>query len=217
MCGILGCYVSSYDYRTLELIELIMKELMIRGHHSTGLTFFQPDTIKPCFATFKTTNYKSGIDEFSDLIQRHEPKRFIFHNRYSTSGDWHNMENNPPIVVESVGAIAMNGVLSMKTKAEMESDFDVKLKSENDAEVFLRKMEQSVDVLDFLKSQERCSYAGIILTQNKMVGLRNNKRPMYLFKAGFMIGLTSTYDTLQRAGVPKANIQMVRPLDKVEI
>ena len=131
MCGILGVFVSEYNRFALEKIEQLMKGLLIRGHHSIGIAFYDDNKIQ----IYKSMD-KDGIKGFVEILDAYKPKRFIFHNRYSTSGDWHFVENNQPIHVSGIGAIATNGVLSMKTKDEMEADFGVKLNCDNDAEVF---------------------------------------------------------------------------------
>ena len=195
MCGILGAYFLKKDTKTLIFTKKLITELKIRGRHSFGIAYYNNHSIEV------TKSFNLNPDELVDAFDQSGSDCFIYHNRYSTSGDWHDMENNQPIVVGGVGAIAMNGVLSMRLKKEFETDYEVECNSDNDAEVFLRKIEQGVNLVDFLKSQKECSFSATLLLNNKIYGLRNNKRPLYFYnykdKALFLV---STLDTIKRAG-----------------
>jgi len=121
----------------------------------------------------------------------------IYHNRYDTSGDWHDMSNNQPLTFGNI-SIAMNGVLSMKPKNEYEKEFNVNCITENDTEVFVRKMLNNEDILDFLKNTEECTFASVILKNNKVYALRNNKRPLHWFKYNGAVYVVSTADIVKR-------------------
>ena len=195
MCGILGAYFLNKDPETLTFTKKLITELKIRGRHSFGIAYYNNHSIEV------TKSFELNPDELVDAFVQSGSDCFIYHNRYSTSGDWHDMKNNQPIVVDGVGAIAMNGVLSMKKMEEFQKDFNVVCNCDNDAEVFLRKIEQGINLVDFLKSQKECSFSATLLLDNKIYGLRNNKRPLYKFnfkdKALFLV---STLDTIKRAG-----------------
>ena len=195
MCGILGAYFLNKDPESLTFAKNLITELKIRGRHSFGIAYYNNHSIEV------TKSFELNPNELVDAFDQSDSDCFIYHNRYSTSGDWHDMQNNQPIVVDGVGAIAMNGVLSMKQKEDFESDFNIKTTSDNDAEIFLRKIEHGVNLVDFLKSQKDCSFSAILLLDNKIYGLRNNKRPLYFYnfkdKALFLV---STLDTIKRAG-----------------
>ena len=195
MCGILGAFFLKKDPESLTFTKKLITELKIRGRHSFGIAYYNNHSIEV------TKCFELNPDELVDAFDRSGSDCFIYHNRYSTSGDWHDMQNNQPIVVDGVGAIAMNGVLSMRQKIEFENEFNIKTVSDNDAEIFLRKIEQGVNLVDFLESQKECSFSATLLLNNKIYGLRNNKRPLYFYnfedKALFLV---STLDTIKRAG-----------------
>lgn len=210
MCGILGGYFIEKDSDTIEFTKKLMTELKIRGCHSFGIAFHDKNSIKVM------KSFELNPDNFIKAFNQSDSDYFIFHNRYSTSGNWEDMNNNQPIVINNVGAIAMNGVLSMKLKEEFEENFSVKCENHNDAEVFLRKIELGINVVDFLKSQPNCSFAGVFITNNTIWGLRNNKRPLYEFnyknKAKFLL---STIDTINRAGGDWKEAKIVKQFDQV--
>lgn len=209
MCGILGVTFKQNTAKSLDFVLRLMKELKIRGHHCYGIGWY--DGIY--YESYRSTK----IEDVVQMLVNKNPSTFIFHNRYSTSGDWQVMENNMPIFVERIGAIAMNGVLSMNTKENNENIYNVKLDTENDAEIFLRLMERGEDLLDILKKYPQCSFAGLLLHIKGIVGLRNNKRPLYYYEDDDIKVLISTYDTIIRAGGKKENIRMVKPFEVVSI
>ena len=195
MCGILGAYFLNKDPESLTFTKKLITELKIRGRHSFGIAYYNNHSIEV------TKSFELNPDELVDAFDKSGSDCFIYHNRYSTSGDWHDMENNQPIVVDGVGAIAMNGVLSMKQKFEFENEFNIKTVSDNDGEIFLRKIEQGINLIDFLKSQKECSFSATLLLNDKIYGLRNNKRPLYFYNfKGKALFLVSTLDTIKRAG-----------------
>mgnify|MGYP000618844717 CR=1 FL=1 len=48
----------------------------------------------------------------------------IYHNRYSTSGDYKNHENNQPIFNNEL-SLVFNGVLDMGTKKQIENKYNI--------------------------------------------------------------------------------------------
>lgn len=216
MCGILGVKFERKDDITVSFIKQLMIELKIRGTHSFGISFqhngeYQEHKIVP----ETPTNCINIINYLLEQFINSSSYSFIFHNRYSTSGDYHDTTNNQPIVIDGFGAIAVNGVLSMATKKEMETEFNVKLSSENDSEIFLRKLEQDIPIKDTLEKYPACSYAGIVLKDNKITGIRNNKRPLYYGEFGNCKYFISTYDSIQRAKGMNNPICRIPPLTEV--
>lgn len=231
MCGILGVKIkrklSESDYNGLLLL---MSSLQVRGTHSFGICFYKNNI----YASIKS--FMPEYSNFIDLIKDSGTNSFIYHNRYSTSGDYGVMNNNQPILVESVGALAMNGVLSMKTKEEYEKDYGVKCACDNDTEVFLRILEKHVNnislniylqnytdiektLVGFLKSQPQCSFAGVFLIKDRIIALRNNKRPLYYFDTDMYSGFISMYDSFCRTGfnIRKPTIRIVKPFEMMVI
>ena len=91
MCGIVGVVVK--DSSNLKEIKSnvikLTKEASIRGLHSFGYAYFDEEG-KVCCSKFHS------IDEMIDSIVDVK-ERMIFHNRYSTSGDWKDHNNNQPL------------------------------------------------------------------------------------------------------------------------
>ena len=110
-----------------------MKELSIRGLHYFGICYYDNNKYKVI------KSFNKEFERFIKIFEMSDSNKFIFHNRYSTSGDWIDENNNQPIALDNIGAIAMNGVLSMSTKKEYEKKYGVKCKCDNDSEIFLRR------------------------------------------------------------------------------
>lgn len=208
MCGIFGAHIFDKESESTFCIR-VMKELAIRGLHSFGMCYAD-DLSYVVLKSFQ----RDCFDFFYDCFNESNATSFIFHNRYSTSGDWNEMKNNQPIVCKDIGAIAMNGVLTMKTKQEYEADFFVKCDSDNDAEIFLRMIEKGVVLEDFLKEKRQCSFAGLFLLNTTIFGLRNNKRPLYHYKSEDGEYLVSTLDVIKRAGGNINNAKILKPYER---
>jgi len=194
MCGILGVVMKQYDPKILHVIN----QLKIRGTHAYGIAYVESNEIKRC---------KSNCIEFvCAQIDRLKLTTFIFHNRYSTSGDYKDDNNNQPIIVGDT-AMVFNGVISMKTKPEMEQEFDIKMSTDNDGEIMLLKPNEFYN--------PSASFAGVFLTKSKCYGVRNNKRPMYLYQDENLQILVSTIDTLKRAGFDCTKARIVKPFELV--
>jgi glutamine phosphoribosylpyrophosphate amidotransferase len=120
-------------------------------------------------------------------------KVIVYHTRYCTSG-----KDHQPIFRDKE-ALVMNGVVHMGTKKEMEKHFNIKMETDNDAEVLLQ-------YLDSYSFEELCvmwpnaSMAGILLTPKKLIAFRNDKRPLWVIEKGKSVLLASTLDILKRAG-----------------
>ena len=150
MCGIVG-------YKPRKEIDLItLKELLynskIRGLHAFGISYYDNDG-KLC--VYKTLHFDEIIKEIDHNKTVSWKNGFIFHSRYSTSGDFHNHNNNMPLMESSIAnavSIVLNGVISMKTVLEYEKQFEITCFTQNDAEIFLKLLQK--DALNKLDCTE---------------------------------------------------------------
>jgi glutamine phosphoribosylpyrophosphate amidotransferase len=156
MCSIIG-FQGVYE---TDLITRLCYNSRIRGLHSFGFSFYQNGKLQ----VKKYLNY----DKFLTDLNKHKPNKFIAHFRYSTSGDYKKIENNQPLIYEDQ-SIIFNGVISQKSKDEMQEEFQLKLTAENDGFVLVQKY----DDLEFIKNRN-ISFAMIALSDNKLIALRNN-------------------------------------------
>ena len=179
----------------------LFQESTIRGLHAFGLA--QP-AADGALAVTRAFHRDEVLAEF-------DPARpAIAHARYSTSGDWRDHANNQPIVVADM-ALAMNGVLHMGTKAEFEAAFAVTCQSDNDAEVFLRRLAHGQVATDFLRGLAG-SFAGTWLQAGQLYAARNVRRPLWRCEAYGAAWVASTRDILARAGFPLATARPLEPL-----
>ncbi len=212
MCGILGVSFKEKDQESVEFVKRLMYELKIRGIHSFGISYQNNK-----FHRYVDKNISTDI--FLDLFLNSSAFSFIYHNRYSTSGDNTNENSYQPIVVQGVGALAMNGVLSQATKPEFEQKYSVKCNSDNDTEIFLRKLEQGISIPDTVKANPDCSFAGVYIKHgdNTIYGYRNNKRPLYKGQYKSVSYIVSTLDTIRRAGGDLSQVSIVPIFTEISI
>lgn len=200
MCGILG-------YRPLPNQELedriecldafrrLFDQSRIRGLHAYG--FASPlNGIVTAYRSFDSTKIPLYFE--GDRLT-------IAHARYCTSGDWSILENNQPLVVDNM-ALAFNGVLHMGTKAEFEVAFDVQCQSDNDGEIFLRKIVGSETAEEAARKAEdfvgtiQGSFAGAFLAHGRLIVSRNSRRPLWKCTMYGAKWYASTEDIFRRAG-----------------
>jgi glutamine phosphoribosylpyrophosphate amidotransferase len=181
MCSVIG-FRGKYDEDLLNKIFLYSR---IRGLHSFGYSFYNPE-----LTTKKFLSYES----FLSSIHNDRPNLFIAHFRYSTSGDYLNENNNQPLQSEDI-SIAFNGVISQGTKEEMEERYDIKLPADNDGYILLKKYNDA----EFLNSD--ITYASVGLKNNKLFGLRNERRPLWFKEREDGVIISSTSDILTRSGI----------------
>ena len=209
MCGILGAVFNKKTKENMNLIKLMIKELSNRGTHCFGVSYFKDNAL----ITKKMLNL--NMDELLNDFETSNSDKIIFHNRYSTSGDWKNMENNQPLTFGNT-SIVMNGVIHMGTKIELEKEFDEILTTENDTETVLLKFVRGDSIETFLKNNTSCSLAAIFLT-TKINYIRNNKRPLYLFKHPDYKIVVSTLTALKAAQVNIQDATIVSPFQMMEL
>lgn len=189
MCGVVGYRpVQATDPKELRLAFCrLFEESTVRGLHAFGI-------------------YQNGAATRSfdreDIYSRFTPALpAIAHARYSTSGDWREVENNQPIVVGRT-ALVFNGVIHMGTREEFNRDFQVSCEGENDGEVFLRRMEKGEHPGVFL-SRLSGSFAGCWFDEQGVLWAgRNKRRPLWRCYYLGAYWFASTLDILRRAGFP---------------
>lgn len=199
MCGIIG-YVpqEEFDFHTrCEAFRRLFEQSCIRGMHAYGIAEISglPGRVN----SFRSFKPEEVVDVFTPAT------RSISHARYCQSGDYKVMENNQPIVVDQT-ALAMNGVISMGTKEEYETEFGVTCTVDNDSEIFLRKIagaqtpeEVARKAEDFVGSIQG-SFAGTFLALGRLFALRNPRRPLWKCEQYGATWYASTENIFRRAG-----------------
>jgi glutamine phosphoribosylpyrophosphate amidotransferase len=193
MCGVIG-YKPIGDVDRDDAAQFfgkLMRESRVRGMHAFGVA--QPSGVTRAFE----------LDAVIAAFRAEEPA--VAHCRYSTSGDWHDHRNNQPIVVGK-NALALNGVISMGTQEEFEVAFSVQCESDNDAEVFLRRMAQGQTAREFLAPLDG-SLAAVWLDtwSGSLHAIRNERRPLWRAAHSGAVWYASTADIFRRAGFDGIN------------
>jgi|TARA_R100000479_G_scaffold145757_1_gene81190 glucosamine 6-phosphate synthetase-like amidotransferase/phosphosugar isomerase protein len=186
MCGVVGFSCDAPQAAHYELLKRIMRESKIRGLHSFGVAYVD-DGIK--------VNKVHDLDEL-DIPQA---TRIIFHNRYSTSGDYLDHENNQPLSNKST-ALVFNGVLDMRTKDEMEAAYNVTLSCDNDGALLLELCNDDPEEMLQWTKERNASFAGLVLSSsNVLTAFRNANRPLWLATYQGGLYFASTRDIFMRA------------------
>jgi glutamine phosphoribosylpyrophosphate amidotransferase len=200
MCSIVG-WNGVYNK---DLVEKIMQNSRVRGLHAFGYSYYKNGVL----TTKKFLKYKEFIDE----INQDKPNKFIAHFRYSTSGEYTNQSNNQPIT-SLTAALAFNGVIDMGNKEEMESKYNCSLTTDNDGELVLKKFEEDTEsVKEFIQNK---TFAGIFLTSNKIIAIRNANRPAYIAEKNGAKIICSTKDIMNRSGI--VDVVTLKTLEYYEI
>lgn len=207
MCGIVG-FSGKAGLEDRERFVALCRQSCIRGVHAFGIAWHSPAS---GLQVFKSTDF----DETIKAVPNPLPDKIVFHNRYSTSGDWRMPDNNQPIYVRG-NALVFNGTVDMGTKAEMEERYGIRMETDNDGEIVL---------LDFLAGKPfshiggfQSSFAGIFLgSDGTMTAFRNRMRPLWLFNEVGCKFISSTSDIAARAGFDKNNGRPVEPMKLMEL
>lgn len=192
MCGVIGFFTTNPDDIQIARLERLFEQSKIRGLHSFGITI---RTLDGELKTFKSLdlsslkNYLRNAPPFDTLIG---------HNRYSTSGDWHDENNNQPIVIPGI-SVVFNGIITQATKREYELALGKKFITENDGEIFARKVIDGEDWRAFV-SKGRFSFAGAFMTEKEAFAIRNKNRPLWMSRSPSSMFIASTRDIFMRAG-----------------
>lgn len=183
MCAVIG---YSGDYQQ-SLIKKLLSNSRIRGVHSFGYScYVEKELVTKKFLAF---------DKFQDSLEIDRPSKFIAHFRYSTSGDFKDEENNQPLQVGNL-AFAFNGVISQKSKSEIELEYDTELLGDNDGYLLLDKYADQ----SFIR-KPAITFAAVGLKDGKVFALRNSKRPLWYAETSSAKIYASTRDILNRSGI----------------
>lgn len=182
MCAIVGFLSKNPNKEAIETLKRVFIESKIRGMHSYGFASVQNGLEH----LFKSNTLLPVLND----IQM--PNALIGHCRYSTSGDYLQMSNNQPLKHQEEYMV-FNGVIDMRTKAEMEKAYGITMSCENDGEIML----QSQDRMALLR--RNISFAGLFLTNTSMTFMRNPARPAYIGMKHGAIYIASTKDILKRS------------------
>jgi glutamine phosphoribosylpyrophosphate amidotransferase len=183
MCALIG-YSGKYNEL---LIEKLLLNSMIRGVHSFGYSqYCEKELVTKKFLDF---------EEFKRSINLDKPSKFIAHFRYSTSGDFGNQENNQPLQRGNV-AMAFNGVISQKSKQEIEAEYDTVLQGDNDGYLLIEKYTDQ----DFVR-KSNITFAAVGLKDGSLFAIRNSRRPLWYAETTGAKVYASTRDIFIRSGI----------------
>lgn len=199
MCGIIGYSSDAPEAGDFTLLRELMNESKVRGLHAFGLAVRSRNGWQ--------FSRQHKLDKITSKLRPWEseeavgPKALLFHNRYSTSGDFHDHANNQP-VRRHCQFLVFNGTIHMGTKEEREREFKTKFETDNDGEILLAKLEADDDryLREFLRNSQAsvaCLY-GHMATDSVYV-FRNARRPAWAFRHGQSTFVASTKDIIQRA------------------
>ncbi len=188
MCAIIGYQDQDYNK---DLVNKLILESSVRGLHAFG------------FATGEKVYRTLDLQDLIEKINEIKPKKCIIHCRYSTSGDYSVIENNQPLVLEN-NFFAFNGVISMKTKSEMEKEFNLLLPTDNDGYILMNNLENQ----EFL-NKKNISFAGVGIKNNVMYALRNDFRPAWIYSQNKTKIVASTKDIMLRSKLDPLYIKLL--------
>ena len=194
MCAVIG-YCGPGGTKAAASLARLFHESKIRGLHAFGLAYYADGAIvHERFGNL--THAQANLDAVVRVFHQ-QPLKLIAHCRYSTSGDWRNMINNQPLHIGSV-ALAFNGVIHMGTAKEWGAKYGFEPVTDNDGEIFVRKVLDSDDWEKWVREGE-FSFAGVMLHDHALVALRNAHRPLYQLRERDATYIGSTSDIFRRA------------------
>ena len=206
MCGIVGYSGASRPGQRERFIALCA-EARIRGEHAYGIAWHGQDGLH----VFKSLDFGEVMNAVPDPL----PERIIFHNRYSTSGDYRDMRNNQPIHVNGA-ALVFNGTVDMGTKAQMERRYGIRMETENDGEIVMRDIERGEPFAHI--GSTHTAFAGMFLDSGgRMFALRNGMRPLWAADESGDKWLVSTRDIALRAKFGVNYFTPVKPFRILEL
>lgn len=186
MCGVVGYSSTNPNQDDINLLKQLIVQSKIRGLHSFGYSYVYKGELKHK----KYFDYKEVNFPITDKI--------IYHNRYSTSGDYKVHHNNQPIYNDTMSMV-FNGVIDMRTKNQMEEHYNIKMKTDNDGEIILQKYANDKFMLKEFISNMKGSFAGLFLNEQKILcAIRNENRPLYKLERNNSVFFASTRDIFKR-------------------
>lgn len=207
MCGIVG-FAGKPQVCGRERFIALCRQSCIRGVHAFGIAWWSPSKGVQVFRSL-------DFEEVMSMVSEPLPCAIIFHNRYSTSGDYRIMANNQPVFVNGT-ALVFNGTVDMGTKEEMEQRYGITLQSDNDGEIVLNDVLDGHPFRHISKSDK--SFAGITIDNlGRVTAFRNKMRPLWLFAEQTSTFICSTKDIASRAGLDVKNGKPVEPLKLTRI
>ena len=187
MCGIIGYFSKKPTENDRFFLFKLLRQSKIRGLHSTGISYLEKS---------KIVTKKFFQNEFSDLKIPLSNLQ-IYHNRYSTSGDFKNHLNNQPLEIGDT-SLCFNGVIDMGTKSQMEAKYNIKMATENDGEIALRVSNlDPQSLLNFVKNNG--SFSGVMIKAGTLYAFTNGFRPLWYYEVDGSVFIASTQDIFQRA------------------
>lgn len=186
MCGVIGISMINAN---LNLIKKIFEQSMIRGKHATGVSYLKNGLINTIKEGIPASEFLEKYD-FENFIDSDGSVTMIGHIRYSTS----DLRYNQPFQNEVV-SIVHNGVISQ----EDPNKWPYKTKTANDSELILHAIQDNKIPL---KKFRPSSMAVVELhTNGKLIGYRNESRPLWYNLLQEGIVFTSTKDISKRSGL----------------
>lgn len=181
MCAVLGFICAEPNLQAINTLKRLFLESKIRGMHAYGFAAVQNGSI----VEHKSNTLKPLLENID------KPTMLIGHCRYSTSGDYKNHANNQPLRHQNEWLV-FNGVIDMRTKAQMEQAHGIKMQSENDGEIMLQAKNREM----MLKSG--ITFSGLTLESSRLAFFRNEGRPGYKATRYGATFIGSTADILRR-------------------
>lgn len=198
MCGVVGVWLGADADPAVVAARgvALAREAAIRGLHAYGVASRAPGGLE---AT-RTFSLPDALDAFKDRLDGPPgPRGVVWHNRYSTSGDWAVLGNNQPLM-EGGYALCFNGVIDMRTKAEMEAAHGLELPADNDGYLFLHWLRGGEAHALAKLEGAGAAFAGVWLdADGNLRALRNGRRPLWCARVGGAQFLASTRDIFERA------------------
>lgn len=197
MCAVIG-FVGKGGRSASEKLQALFEQSRIRGLHAFGVA--TPATCR------RFLDFESASKFLRGVASKPKPLRLIAHCRYSTSGDWREQENNQPLSIGGA-TLAFNGVIHMGTAAQWGKLYGFKAATDNDGEIFLRKVLNGEDWARWVR-EGPFSFAGLMLHRGNVIALRNNRRPLWYLKERRNCFIASTRDIFRRAGCGDSPIEV---------
>jgi len=223
MCGVVAYATQEVTKAQEASLIRLFRESKIRGLHACGISWLSEGRLLT--AKFHEVPQLTALLEGLLRGLRGRPLKLIGHTRYSTSGDWADHANNQPLnikagppagktgelpdVPESAVSLVFNGCIHMGLRSEYEALYGREYVTDNDGEIFCRKVLDGEDWERFV-AEGSFSFAGTFIYQGKLVVMRNRNRPLWTCTEDRAVFVASTADICRRAQLP-GELQEVEP------